>query len=300
MSNPALKKVVDGAVGQQQPRPEYQSWQMPGQQQGGFAQPGQPGFGQQGFGPGGFAGGMQPGMPGFAPGQQGQAPYQQRSADSYMTMDDVVVKTSISIVTVIAVAIATWMLVPYEMMIGVAIGGAVVGFVLGMVNAFKRNPNGALVMAYAVAQGVFLGGISGLFEMVYDGIVVQAILATAGVFVGMLVVYRTGAIRVTPKFQRWLAAALIGALMLMVFNLIFLAITGAPSLFRDGSPIAIGFSLLMIGIAAFTLLADFDLAEQAIRRGATKNFAWGIAFGLLASLVWLYIEILRLLSYFRE
>ena len=74
VSNPALKKVVDGAVGQQQPRPEYQSWQMPGQQQGGYGQPGQPGFGQQGFGPGGFAGGMQPGMPGFAPGQQGQAP----------------------------------------------------------------------------------------------------------------------------------------------------------------------------------------------------------------------------------
>lgn len=308
MSNPALKKVVDGAVGQQQPRPEYQSWQMPGQQQGGFAQPGQPGygqpgqpgFGQQGFGPGGFAGGMQPGMPGFAPGQQGQAPYEQRSASSYMTMDDVVVKTSISIVTVIAAAIATWVLVPLDMMIGVAIGGALIGFVLGMVNAFKRNPNGALVIAYAVAEGVFLGGISGLFEMMYPGIVVQAMLGTMGVFVGMLVVYRTGAIRVTPKFQRWLAAALIGALVLMLFNLGYFLFTGEASLLRDGGPMAIGFSILMIGIAAFTLLADFDLAEQAIRRGAPKNFAWGIAFGLLASLVWLYIEILRLLSYFRE
>lgn len=296
MSNPALKKVVEGSS-QNNPA-AYQTWNTPGQQ--GFGQPSsaQPGYG--------FPGGPQPGYPqqtGFP--QQGYP--QQAGARTFLAMDDVVIKTVISIATVIVSAVATWVIFApeagsgdYSRVMGVAIGGLIVGFILGMVNAFKRNPSAPLVLLYCVAQGALLGGISGIFETMYPGIVIQAMIGTFGVFVGMLVVYRTGAIRVTPKFQRWLAAAVIGALILMVFNLVFYFVTGSASFLRDGGPMAIGFSLLMIGIAAFTLLADFDLAEQAIRQGAPKNFAWGIAFGLVASLVWLYIEILRLISYFRE
>lgn len=293
MSNPALKKVVEGSS-QNNPA-AYQTWNTPGQQ----------GFGQPGMAQPGFPGGPQQGYPqqtGFP--QQGHP--QQAGTRTFLTMDDVVIKSAISILTVIASAIATWVIFApepggdYSTVMGVALGGALIGLVLGFVNAFKRNPSAPLVLAYCVAEGALVGGISGVFETLYPGIVVQAMIGTFGVFLGMLIVYRTGAIRVTPKFQRWLAAAVIGALVLMVFNLIFFFVTGSASFLRDGGPIAIGFSLLMIGIAAFTLLADFDLAEQAIRQGAPKNFAWGIAFGLVASLVWLYIEILRLISYFRE
>lgn len=308
MSNPSLKRVVSGAV--DTPPQGYQTWSAPGQPQAygqapggqapGYANPGfqqqfaQPGF-QQGYG--------QPGV--------GQQPV--RSASSYLDMNEIVVKTAISIVTVVASGIATWLLLgpsqtevynqggaAYGGLTAAMIAGALVGLVLALVISFKQIMNPGLILAYCVAEGMFLGGITGMFEQWYPGIAIQAVLATVGVFVGMLVVYRTGAIRVTPKFQRWLAAAVVGAVVLMLFNLGYWLITGEVGMLRDGGPMAIGFSILMIGIAAFTLLADFDLAEQAIRRGAPKKFAWGIAFGLVVSLVWLYIEILRLLSYFRE
>nr|MDP9459920.1 Bax inhibitor-1/YccA family protein [Actinomycetota bacterium] len=129
----------------------------------------------------------------------------------------------------------------------------------------------------------------------------QALIGTFGVFAGMLVVYKTGAIRVTPKMTRWVVGALVGALVLMLVNfLVGIFTTGDPLGLRSGGPVAIGFSLVMIGIAAFMLLLDFDMADEAIRRGAPAKFAWYIAFGLLVTVVWLYMEILRLLSYFRE
>jgi len=268
-----------------------------------YGQPGaqyaQPGMGAPG----------QPVPPGYQPQYQPAPPQQKTSAAGYMTMDDVVVKTGISVVVVAAAAILTWVLFgPSSLsddsgmgtVMGIAIGGAIVGFVLALVNSFKRNPSAPLVLLYCIAEGAFLGGISGVFEMAYPGIVIQAVIGTAGVFVGMLIVYRTGAIRVTPKFQRWLTAAVIGAVVLMLFNLGYYLFTGEMSLLRDGGTVSILFSILMIGIAAFTFLSDFDLADQAIRRGAPKNFAWGIAFGLIVSIVWLYIEILRLLSYLRN
>jgi uncharacterized YccA/Bax inhibitor family protein len=147
---------------------------------------------------------------------------------------------------------------------------------------------------------VLLGAISEVFELIYPGIVIQAIIGTMGVFVGMLVVYKTGAIRVTPRLQRWVIGAGIGVVVLMLVNLVAGFFTEGGLGLRDGGPLAIGFSLLVIGIAAFFLLLDFDMIDQAIRRGAPEKFAWYAAFGLLVTLIWLYLEILRLLSYFRE
>jgi uncharacterized YccA/Bax inhibitor family protein len=117
----------------------------------------------------------------------------------------------------------------------------------------------------------------------------------------MLVVYKTGAIRVTPKFTRMLTAALIGALVLMLGNLVismFGSHDGGP--LRNGGTIAIIFSLVMIVIAAFSFLSDFDTADQMIRAGAPEKAAWGVALGLTVTLVWLYTEVLRLLSYFQN
>jgi uncharacterized YccA/Bax inhibitor family protein len=119
----------------------------------------------------------------------------------------------------------------------------------------------------------------------------------------MLVVYKTGAIRVTPKFTRMVVAALFGAVFLMLGNLVLamFGVGGGTGLgLRSGGPVAIIFSLVMIGIAAFSFLIDFDAADQMIRAGAPEKAAWGIALGLTVTLVWLYLEILRLLSYFQN
>src|SRR5918997_732711 len=218
----------------------------------------------------------------------------------YMTMDDVVTKTGISFLVTVLAAAATWAL-PGQAAWGFAIPAVLVAFVLGLVIAFKQIANPIATLSYGALYGVALGAISEAFNTVYgQGIVIQALLGTFGVFAGMLVVYKTGAIRVTPKLTRWIIGALVGVLVLVFANLIAgFFIPGGLGL-RDGGPVAIIFSLVVIGVAAFSLLLDFDMVDEAIRRGAPAKFAWYVAFGLLVTVVWLYLEILRLLSYFRE
>ena len=128
-------------------------------------------------------------------------------------------------------------------------------------------------------------------------------LGTIGVFVGMLVVYKTGAIRVTPKFTRMIVAGIFGVLALALVNFVLamFGVGGGEGLgLRSGGPLAIIFSLVCIGLAAFSFLLDFDAADQMIRAGAPEKAAWGIALGLTVTLVWLYIEILRLLSILQQ
>jgi uncharacterized YccA/Bax inhibitor family protein len=214
----------------------------------------------------------------------------------YMTLDDVVMKTAATLGVVVATGAVAWI---FDLG-GLAIVGALVGFVLALVISFKQSTSPALILSYAAAEGVFLGAISRVFNDAYPGIAIQAVIGTAGVFAGMLVVYKTGAIRVTPRFTRWLLGALIGVVVLMLVNLIASLFTDGGLGLRDGGALAIGFSLLCIGIAAFTFLLDFDMVDRAIKQGAPERFAWYAAFGLTVTLVWLYLEILRLLSYFRE
>ena len=240
-----------------------------------------------------------------APTQYGQygAPAQQNpyaaSTTRYMTMDDVVTKTGLTFLVTVISAAVTWVLLPQDTALALALPAILVGLVLGLVISFKQITNPAAILAYAAIEGVFLGAISEVFETIYSGIVFQAIAGTFGVFVGMLVVYKTGAIKVTPKLTRWIVGAMFGVLGLMLINLVA-GLFGFNTGLRDGGPIAIIFSLVVIGVAAFSLLLDFDMADEAIRRGAPAKFAWYIAFGLLVTVIWLYIEILRLLSYFRE
>ena len=218
----------------------------------------------------------------------------------FMTLDDVVMKTAVTLGVVVATGAVAWV---FDLG-GLAILGALVGFVLALVISFRQSTSPALILSYAAAEGLFLGGISRIFNDAFGGgIVIQAVTGTAAVFAGMLVVYKTGAIRVTPKFTRWLLGALIGVVGLMLVNLLVGFFNGGGGLgLRDSGnlPLAVGFSLLCIGIAALTFLLDFDMIDQAIRQGAPERFAWYAAFGLVVGLVWLYLEILRLLSYFRE
>jgi uncharacterized YccA/Bax inhibitor family protein len=220
------------------------------------------------------------------------------SATQYMTMDDVVTKTGISFLVMVATAAATWAL-PGFTGAQFALPAVLVALVLGLVIAFKQIANPIATLSYAALYGVALGAISEVFDARFEGIVMQAVIGTFGVFAGMLIVYKTGAIKVTPKLTRWIVGAMIGVLVLLVFNL-GASFFGFNTGLRDGGPLAIVFSLVVIGVAAFSLLLDFDMADEAIRRGAPAKFAWYIAFGLLVTVVWLYLEILRLLSYFRE
>ncbi|MHA6780333.1 Bax inhibitor-1/YccA family protein [Pseudonocardia saturnea] len=242
-------------------------------------------------------GGAMSGAAAYADTQAAQVDYGRAgTGERPITIDDVVMKTALSAGTALVLGTATAVTGLYAL----ALPAFVVGFIVSLVLIFKPQWSGApLVLLYSGAMGVALGGITGLFENVYPGIALQAIVGTAGVFLGMLVVYKTGAVRVTPRFTKWLMGALIGVVVLMIFNLV-MSLFGINTGLRDGGPLAIGFSLLVIGVAAFSLLLDFDQADQAIRGGAPAKFAWYIAFGLMTTLVWLYIEILRLLSYLRS
>jgi uncharacterized YccA/Bax inhibitor family protein len=263
-------------------------------------------FGGAGHGQQNLGWGAQPQQYG-APGQYGAPtqhdPYAAPSpyaatTTRYMTMDDVVTKTGLSFLVTVLAAAAVWAM-PGQAAWGLALPAVLVAFVLGLVISFKQIANPVATLAYGALYGVALGAISEAFNLIYPGIVMQALIGTFGVFAGMLVIYKTGAIRVTPKLTRWVVGAAIGAFVLMLANLVVSMFGGSLGI-REAGPVGIIFSLVVIGIAAFMLLLDFDTADEAIRRGAPAKFAWYIAFGLLVTVVWLYLEILRLLSYFRE
>ena len=212
-----------------------------------------------------------------------------------LTVDDVVAKTA----TVLGVAVIAGGLTAYFQAYALLAPALIVGLVLSIVVIVKRSTSPALILSYAVAEGVLLGGISGWFEQVYPGIALQAIVGTVGVFAGMLLVYKTGAIRVTPRFTKLLLGAMVGVVALMVFNLV-MALFGVDTGLRSGGGMAIVFSLVCIVIAALSFLMDFDQIDKAMKVGVPAEFAWYFAFGLMVTLVWLYLEILQLLTYMRN
>ena len=244
------------------------------------------------------------------------APYKEAKATRPLTIDDVVTKTGITLAVLTISAVVSFFLASNNLALAAPLTfiGAFGGLALVLIATFGRKQDSpAIVLSYAVLEGLALGAISllltfqvsvGQGRSVNAGAMIgEAVLGTLGVFFGMLVVYKTGAIRVTPKFTRMVVAALFGAVFLMLGNLVLAMFGvghGTGLGLRSGGPIAIIFSLVMIGIAAFSFLIDFDAADQMIRAGAPEKAAWGIALGLTVTLVWLYLEILRLLSYFQN
>ncbi|WP_187776179.1 Bax inhibitor-1/YccA family protein [Antrihabitans cavernicola] len=243
-------------------------------------------------------------------GQQTAPQQYQTGPDSRaMTIDDVVTKTGITLGVLTVAAIVSYVLVHGNTALATpfVIGGGLIGLVLVLIATFGRKmDNPAVVLSYAAAEGVFLGALSFMFTDVTFGgsggssLIVQAVLGTFGVFAGMLVVYKTGAIRVTPRFTRMIIAGMIGVVVLALGNIVAGFFTSGGLGLRDGGPIAIIFSLVCIALAAFSFLLDFDAADKLIRAQAPEKAAWGVAFGLTVTLVWLYVEILRLLSYFNS
>jgi uncharacterized YccA/Bax inhibitor family protein len=210
-----------------------------------------------------------------------------------MTIDDVVTRTAILFAVLVTVGAGAWTL---NLGGGALMLGFIGGLVLAMVNIFSKTVKPALVIAYAAFQGLALGTLSNMYNTVYDGIVSQAILVTISAFAAMLFAYKSGRIRVTPKFTKVLMTALLGYFVLAMVSLVG-SFFGA-SLYSIG-----GFGLILAAggmvLAAFFLILDFDQIQNSINAGVPQTESWRAAFGLMVTIVWLYMEVLRLLSILR-
>ncbi|MFF9509547.1 Bax inhibitor-1/YccA family protein [Streptomyces sp. NPDC101194] len=219
-----------------------------------------------------------------------------------MTIDDVVTRTAITLGTVVLGAALAWALLPVDeanlgKSYGIAIGAALVAFVLSLVQSFKRRPSPALIVSYAAFEGVFLGVISSAVSTyIGPGVVMQAVMGTMCVFAGVLLAYKMRWIRVTRRFYGFVMAAAMGFMLLMVVNLLFAVFGGGDGLgFRSGG-LGILFGVIGIVLGACFLALDFKQVEDGIAYGAPREESWLAAFGLTMTLVWIYLEMLRLLS----
>lgn len=216
-----------------------------------------------------------------------------------MTVDDVVVRTIGLLGLTGLSAVLAWTLVPDAAVNGLAFGAAMVGLVLGLVISFARVTNPLAVGAYALVEGVFVGLISKVFETRFEGIVLQAAIGTFGVFFLMAILYKSRVIRATPRFIRGVIGATLGVFAIVMVNLV-LSLFGINTHLRDGSGLAIVFSLVVIVIAAMNFILDFHMIEEGVRYGLPQKYAWACSFGILVGLIWMYLEILRLLGYLRS
>lgn len=225
-----------------------------------------------------------------------------RPGQRFMTLDDVVQRTGAMLLVILAAGALAWQLSGASLQHAgpFLLVGLMGGVGLGLYMAFTGKANAPLCLIYSACEGMLLGAISKAFESQWHGIVVQAVTGTVMVAGGMLFVYRIGAIRVTPRFTRILIASTMGAFGLMLVNLVAYLFTPDGLGLRSGGAIAVLFSLACIVIAAMNLVYDFDMVERGIRNGADQKFAWYAAFGITVTLVWLYLEILRLLGYMRD
>jgi uncharacterized YccA/Bax inhibitor family protein len=213
-----------------------------------------------------------------------------------MTIDDVVMRTaSIFAVLLAAAGLAYWARVGF----GVVIVAMLVGLVLGLVITFRNSTNPALILTYGAVEGVFAGGLSRFYEDAWNGVVPQAILGTLAAFTAMLVLYKVGAIRATPRFTRVLVIAAVGYLAFGLLHLLGVAFHWWPSIYAGGGVLAIAISAFGVVLASLFLVLDFDQIESGIRNGVPERYAWLAGFGLVVTLVWLYLEILRLLAILR-
>jgi uncharacterized YccA/Bax inhibitor family protein len=178
--------------------------------------------------------------------------------------------------------------------------GILVGFGCVIAASFKPHLAKFLAPVYAIAQGVVLGAISKAYNTWYDGIVVAAIGATAGVFLVMLVLYRTRILKVTDRMRRIVIGATLGIAVFYGITLLMSLFGANVTFLSSSSPLSIAFSFFVAGLAAFNLALDFDFIEKGAKQGAPKEMEWFAALGLLVTLVWLYLEILRLLSKLRS
>ncbi|MGV0110121.1 MULTISPECIES: Bax inhibitor-1/YccA family protein [unclassified Arthrobacter] len=221
-----------------------------------------------------------------------------------MTFDDVIVKTLLCLgVVLVGAAIPAFVLPGLALPLMVV--GALGGFVLGLVNAFKREPSPALIIAYAALEGLFVGGFTMFLEAQFPGIAMQAVLGTLVVFGVTLALFKSGKVRATPKAMKFFMIAMISYALFSLVNLglMLFNVTDDPWGLRGaeiaGIPVGVIIGLLAIGLAAFSLIIDFTSISEGVRQGAPMKYSWTAAFGLTVTLIWLYVEILRVLAILR-
>lgn len=225
----------------------------------------------------------------------------QTAGSSVMTVNGTINKVGVLLLLVIGAAAYTWKIV-----MGAdpgragtfALAGAIGGFIVALITIFRPQSSGITAPVYSILEGLFLGAISAIVNARYPGIAFQAVLLTIGTLFTMLFLYRSGRIRATPRFRRGVMMAT-GAVFFAYLVSWIMSLLGMPMGFmHSAGPLGILINLVIIGIAAFNLILDFDFIEKGAQLGAPKFMEWFGAFGLMVTLIWLYIEFLRLLSRF--
>jgi uncharacterized YccA/Bax inhibitor family protein len=217
-----------------------------------------------------------------------------------MTLDSVISRTGVTLLTVLLVAAGTWVVLPNSYSGTAWIGGALAGVGIGLFLSFRAKPlPPAAVIAYAVAQGFFLGAASEAFEAAYPGVVVGALLGTAGAFVATLTAYKVFNIQVRPGFQKFMMIAGLGFFVVVFFDFA-LSLFGSAIGFNGFGPLGMLMSVIGLALGIGYLILDFNMIEQGIAAGAPESESWRAAFALTASLVLIYIELLRILAILRD
>ena len=220
-----------------------------------------------------------------------------------VTFDDVIMKTLTLFALVLASAGVTWALTSAQprLIMPIWLVGMFGGLVVGLVIGFMKKVSVPLILAYSILEGAFVGAFSRVMEANYSGIVMTAVVATLATFAGMFLGYKTGIIKVTSRSRRIFGMALMGYLLFSLVNVLglFLGWTSGWG-FGGSGMLGIGISILGVGLASYSLAVDFDSVEQGVRMGAPEKYSWLFAHGIIVSLVWLYIEILRLLARLRD
>lgn len=230
--------------------------------------------------------------------------YSQPSADAVntdrMSYEDTIIKIVVTFAFLLGGAAIGWM-IP-----ALFIPAMIVGFILGLVNTFKKKPSPALVLTYGAVEGVFVGGITHFLEMRYPGIALQAVLATLSVVGVMLVLFTSGKVRASKKVTKVVMIAMIGYVVFSLLNLVLVwtGISdlqfGMRSVVIMGVPLGVVIGIFAILLASYMLVLDFDFIKTGVERGAPRIFGWTAAFGITVTVVWIYIEMLRLIAILRN
>ena len=212
-----------------------------------------------------------------------------------MTLDGAVNKTGILLSLCFGGAFIGWN-IPQLML-----PAAIIGFILALVTIFRSPAKaGSTAPLYALSQGIFLGGITMIFEAQFPGIAMQALALTFGILATLLVWYKSGLILPTQNFRLMLVSAIGGIMILYLVNFVMSFFGSTLSFLTSNSPMSIGISLIIVGVAALSLVLDFDFIEEGAEKGMPKYMEWYGAFSLMVTLIWLYLEILRLLAKMRS
>jgi uncharacterized YccA/Bax inhibitor family protein len=224
--------------------------------------------------------------------------------DEAMTLQGTINKSFLMLVVLLAAAFWTWSQYlatnnPATVALPMIVGG-IAGFVLALIISFRMTSAPYLALPYAACEGLLLGGVSAELERRYPGIAIQAVGLTFGVLAAMLIGYKTGLIRVTQRFRAIVFGATVAIALFYVVAMVLQLFHVATAALFGSSPLSLGLSLVIIAIAALNLALDFDLIDTGVSQGAPRYMEWYCAFGLLVTLVWLYLEILRFLGNARQ